>query len=235
MLRAAGRGLSSVSWRASRRTVPASSILMRNLVNTTSSGHHGFSTRSNSFASIRDCRSPFGVGSTRWFSQDVSQMPVITDPEIKNVFKDLMASSWDELPEAVIHDAKKALSKSTEDKSGQETLTNVFRAAEAVEQFSGILTSMKMELDDVVGLSGENVQPLSEEFANALRVAHQRYITYLDSFGPDEIYLRKKIETELGSKMIYLKMRCAGLGSEWGKVSVLGTSGLSGSYIEQRG
>ncbi|KAF9605002.1 hypothetical protein IFM89_012958, partial [Coptis chinensis] len=184
-----------------------------------------------------DCRPPFAssLGSTRSFSEDVSHMPVITDPDIKNVIKDLMAASWDELPDAVIHDAKKALSKSTDDKPGQEVLTNLFRAAEAVEQFGGILITMKMELDDSVGMSGENVQPLSDEFSNALCVVHERYIAYLDSFGPDEIYLRKKVETELGAKMIYLKMRCSGLGSEWGKVSVLGTSGLSGSYIEQRG
>ena len=59
---------------------------------------------------------------------------------------------------------------------------------------------------------------MSSEFADALKTVFQRYTTYLDAFGPDETYLRKKVETELGSKMIYLKMRCSGLGSEWGKV-----------------
>jgi Domain of unknown function (DUF4370) len=44
-------------------------------------------------------------------------------------------------------------------------------------------------------------------------------MTYLDSFGPEETYLRKKVETELGTKMIHLKMRCTGIGSEWGKVN----------------
>jgi hypothetical protein len=43
-------------------------------------------------------------------------------------------------------------------------------------------------------------------------------MTYLESFGPEENYLRKKVETELGTKMIHLKMRCSGIGSEWGKV-----------------
>ncbi|XVF64013.1 hypothetical protein PTKIN_Ptkin09bG0133200 [Pterospermum kingtungense] len=76
---------------------------------------------------------------------------------------------------------------------------------------------MKVELDDSIGVSGENVKPLSSEFADALKTVFQRYTTYLDAFGPDETYLRKKVETELGSKMIYLKMRCSGLGSEWGK------------------
>lgn len=170
----------------------------------------------------------------RHFSEDVTHIPVIKDPEIQNVFKDLLAASWDELPYSVVQDAKKALSKDTDDKAGQEVLKNVFRAAEAVEEFGGILISMKMELDDSIGASGENVKPLSSEFADALKTVFQRYTTYLDAFGPDETYLRKKVETELGSKMIYLKMRCSGLGSEWGKITVLGTSGLSGSYVEQR-
>ncbi|KAK9946538.1 hypothetical protein M0R45_011999 [Rubus argutus] len=89
-------------------------------------------------------------------------------------------------------------------------------------------------MDDSVGLSGEDVKPLSDEYVNALKTIYNRYAAYLDAFGPEETYLRKKVETELGTKLIYLKMRCSGIGSEWGKVSVLGTSGLSGSYVEQR-
>ncbi|XVE70035.1 hypothetical protein DITRI_Ditri10aG0039300 [Diplodiscus trichospermus] len=180
------------------------------------------------------CSFALRLGSVRYFSEDATHMPVIKDPEIQNVFKDLMAASWDELPYSVVQDAKKALFKATDDKAGQEALKNVFCAAEAVEEFGGILISMKMELDDVIGLSGENIKPLSSEFADALKTVFQRYATYLDAFGPDETYLRKKVETELGSKMIYLKMRCSGLGPEWGKITVLGTSGLSGSYVEQR-
>ncbi|MBA0875805.1 hypothetical protein Goshw_030116 [Gossypium schwendimanii] len=173
-------------------------------------------------------------GSMRYFSEDAAHLPDINDTEILNVFKDLMAASWDELPYSVVQDAKKALSKNTDDKAGQEALRNVFRAAEAVEEFGGILITMKMELDDSIGVSGENVKPLSSEFAAALKTVFQRYATYLDAFGPNETYLRKKVENELGSKLIYLKMRCSGLGSEWGKITVLGTSGLSGSYVEQR-
>ncbi|XP_059638283.1 succinate dehydrogenase subunit 5, mitochondrial [Cornus florida] len=183
-----------------------------------------------------DCRPSFamGIGSKRYFSEDVTHLPDIKDPEIHIVFKDLMAASWDELPDTLIHDAKKALSKNTDDKAGQEAMANVFRAAEAAEEFSGKLVSLRMEIDDCVGLSGENVKPLPDKFVNALRVAYQRYTAYLDAFGPDEVYLKKKVETELGTKMIHLKMRCSNLGSEWGKVTVLGTSGLSGSYVEQR-
>lgn len=183
-----------------------------------------------------DFRSPFAMslGSSRSFSEDVTHFPDIKDPEILNVFKDLMATNWDELPNAVVSDAKKALSKNTDDKAGQEILKNVFRAAEAVEEFGGKIMSLKMELDDIIGMSGENVKPLPELHANAIRTFYQRYAVYLDSFGPGEGYLRKKVETELGSRMIYLKMRCCGLGAEWGKVTVLGTSGLAGSYVEQR-
>ncbi|KDP38375.1 hypothetical protein JCGZ_04300 [Jatropha curcas] len=195
-----------------------------------------FSLSSPSVSTPSDFRSSFamGIGSTRYFSQDVSHLPAIQDPEIKRAFKDLMAASWDELPDPLIYDVKNALSKKTDDNAGQEILKNVFRAAEAVEEFSGILISLKMELDDSIGMSGENVRPLSSELTKALSTVYERYSAYLDAFGPDESYLRKKVETELGSKMIYLKMRCSGLGSEWGKVTVLGTSGLAGSYVEQR-
>ncbi|XP_010314620.1 succinate dehydrogenase subunit 5, mitochondrial isoform X2 [Solanum lycopersicum] len=174
------------------------------------------------------------IGSTRSFSEDVTDMPDIEDLEIKRAFKDLMAASWDELPNAVVGDAENALTKSTDDKAGQEALINVFRAAEAVEEFTGILTSLKMEMDDAIGLSGENVKPMSKEFSEAFQTILQRYNTYLSAFGLEEVYLKKKVEMELGTKMIHLKMRCSGLDSEWGKVTVLGTSGLAGSYVEQR-
>ncbi|KAJ0025141.1 hypothetical protein Pint_08810 [Pistacia integerrima] len=183
-----------------------------------------------------DCRSPLmmSLGGTRSFSEDLAHMPVIKDPEIERVFKDLMAESWDEIPERVLHDVKKVLSKNTDDKAGQEVLKTVFGSAKAVEEFTGIIMNMKMEIDDSIGMSGEDVKPLPADLSNALRTVYQRYTTYLDAFGPEESFLRKKVEMELGSKMIFLKMRCSRLGSEWGKVSVLGTSGLSGSYVEQR-
>ncbi|KAL2583539.1 hypothetical protein AAZV13_14G076500 [Glycine max] len=142
--------------------------------------------------------------------------------------------SWSELPDSVVSDVKNVLSKNTDDKAGKEAVENVFRAAEAIEEFGGILVSLKLEFDDSIGLSGEDVKPLPDHIKNALCTTFDRYSTYLNSFGPDENYLRKKVETELGAKMIHLKMRCSGLGAEWGKVTVLGTSGLAGSYVEQR-
>ncbi|MFS7951889.1 hypothetical protein Hanom_Chr07g00600511 [Helianthus anomalus] len=175
-----------------------------------------------------------GIGSTRCFSDGLTHLPDIKDGDIKLAFRELMAVNWDELPDTVVNKTKRALSKNTEDKTSQEALANLLRAAEAVEEFSGFLVTLKMEIDDSVGMSGENVKPLTDEVANALSVAFGRYYAYLDSFGPDEGYLRKKVENELGMKLIHLKMRCSGLGGDWGKVTVLGTSGLSGSYIEHR-
>ncbi|RDX76073.1 Succinate dehydrogenase subunit 5, mitochondrial, partial [Mucuna pruriens] len=180
--------------------------------------------------------SPFsmGLGSMRFYSEDVTHMPDIKDPELYNAFKDLMAENWSELPDSVVYNVKNVLSKNTDDKAGKEVVENVFRAAEAIEEFGGILVTLKMEIDDSIGLSGEDVKPLPAHVKNALRTIFDRYSTYLNSFGPDESYLRKKVEMELGTKLIHLKMRCSHLGAEWGKVTVLGTSGLAGSYVEQR-
>ncbi|KAL9232208.1 hypothetical protein vseg_007344 [Gypsophila vaccaria] len=191
---------------------------------------------SNFSPNFPDRRSPFGMsmGSTRSFSQDFASYPDVKDPEIKQIFKGFMAVGWGELPDALINGASKVLSKDTDDKVGKETLKNVFRAAEAVEEFIGTLESLRMAIDDHGGISGENATPYPEYYGQALRTAYDRYTKYLDSFGPDEFYLRKKVETELGTRMIHLKMRCSHLGSEWGKVTVLGTSGISGSYVEQR-
>ena len=46
--------------------------------------------------------------------------------------------------------------------------------------------------------------------------------------------IRKKVENELGSKMIYLKIRCSDFESDQGKVMVLGAYRLSASYVGQR-
>lgn len=85
----------------------------------------------------------------------MSHLPDIKDPELLNAFKDLMAASWDELPAGVIHEVKAALSKNTDDQTGKDHVTNVLRAAEAVEEFGGMVMSLKMDMDDSVGLSGE--------------------------------------------------------------------------------
>ncbi|CAD5185498.1 unnamed protein product [Musa acuminata subsp. malaccensis] len=190
--------------------------------------------RIHPISDVPDCSSPFVNRLRRAFSCNVNQLPGIADPDIEAAFKDLMAMNWDEIPDSVTHNTKKTLSKATGDETGQEALANAFRAAEASVEFSGILVSLRMALDDLGGISGENVGQLPEYLEDGIKTAYKRYITYLDSFSPDETYLRKKVETELGTKMIHLKMRCSGIGSEWGKVTLLGTSGLSGSYVELR-
>ncbi|XP_006652276.3 succinate dehydrogenase subunit 5, mitochondrial [Oryza brachyantha] len=170
----------------------------------------------------------------RLFSSNEKHLPAISDPEVESAFKDLMAASWTELPDSLVREAKKAVSKATDDQAGQEALKNVFRAAEACEEFGGVLVTLRMALDDLCGLTGENVGPLPGYIEDAVKSAYNRYMTYLESFGPEENYLRKKVETELGTKMIHLKMRCSGIGSEWGKITLIGTSGISGSYVELR-
>lgn len=87
-------------------------------------------------------------------------MPTIEDSKLRNAFKDLMAASWDDLPEPVVYDVKAALSGSTNDEAGKEIVENVFRAAEAAEEFGGILTSLKMKIDDSIGLSGEVLETI---------------------------------------------------------------------------
>ncbi|CAI0404870.1 unnamed protein product [Linum tenue] len=196
--------------------------------------HHSFNTSFPCLLLGSRSHLAISIGSKRSYSEDVAHLPEIKDPDVLCAFKDLMTASWDELDATVVHDVKNALSKNTNDKSGQEILKNIFRSSKAVEEFSGMVISLKMELDDSIGMTGEDVQPLTDDYAKGIRMFFEWYSAYLESFGPDDAYLRKKVEMELGSKMIFLKMRCAGLGSEWGKVTLIGTSGLAGSYVEQR-
>lgn len=74
-------------------------------------------------------------------------MLVIKDPELHNVFKDLLATSWDKLPNSFVHDVNNALSISTDDTNGKEVVENGFHAAKAVEEFGDILVTLKMEID----------------------------------------------------------------------------------------
>lgn len=103
-----------------------------------------------------DGRSPFRlIGSIRAFSQDVAPLPDIKDSEIKVALKNFIAADWGELPQSLIRDASGVLSKDSDDKAGKEALKNVFRAAVAAEEFIGTLETLKMAIDDLVGLSGE--------------------------------------------------------------------------------
>ncbi|KAF7001747.1 hypothetical protein CFC21_017354 [Triticum aestivum] len=189
---------------------------------------------SPSIAAISGGNNAFSWNFRRLLSSNEKHMSAMSDPQIESAVKDLMAASWSELPHSLVEEAKKAVSKSTDDAAGQEALKNVFRAAEACEEFGGVLVTLRMALDDLCGLTGENVGPLPGYVEDAVKSTFNRYMTYLESFGPDEHFLRKKVENELGTKMIHLKMRCSGIGSEWGKITLIGTSGISGSYVELR-
>ncbi|KAM7279133.1 hypothetical protein ACFE04_006267 [Oxalis oulophora] len=219
----------SIFRRSSRFAIPVAQQQSRTIFTTSSP-----SSSLDRFTS--DSRSPLtmSLGPVRYFSQDITHVPTIKDRQILDAFNDLMAANWNHIPPAVLHDVLAAVNKTTDDKDGQEVLKNVLRAAEACEEFGGILKSLKMELDDSIGVTGEDSKPLSDELAHALEAVFARYMVYLALFKPEETYLRKKVENELGSAMIHLKMRCGGLHSSWGGISVLGTSGLSGSYVEKR-
>ncbi|KAK1683072.1 hypothetical protein QYE76_043920 [Lolium multiflorum] len=183
---------------------------------------------------ISGANDAFSWNFRRLLSSNEKHLPALSDPEIESALKDLMAASWNELPHSLVEEAKKAVSKATDDVAGQEALRNLFCAAEACEEFGGVLVTLRMALDDLCGLTGEKVGPLPGYVEDAVKSTYGRYMKYLESFGPDEHYLQKKVETELGTKMIHLKMRCSGIGSEWGKVTLIGTSGISGSYVELR-
>lgn len=114
-----------------------------------------FSLEIDKFFIFPDCGIPFALSFKRSFSADVKQFPSFADPDIEAAFKDLMAMSWDEIPDSVLGSTKKALSKNTDDKAGQEALANVFRAAEASVEFGAVLVSLRMALDDLCGLTGE--------------------------------------------------------------------------------
>lgn len=176
----------------------------------------------------------FSFGQLRALSTSISKLPKIADPDLLHAVQRLMAVNWSEISEETKDAVSAALSKRTEDKAGQEKLANAWRAAKAVEQFSGTLVNIRMELDDLTGFSGERVRPLPPLLMEAVKSALSRYNAYLAAFEEDDIFLKKKVEVELGSLLIHIRQRCSGLGPEWGNISLLGTSGISGSFIEYR-
>ncbi|GJP76345.1 hypothetical protein CLOP_g6804 [Closterium sp. NIES-67] len=110
-------------------------------------------------------------------------------------------------------------------------------AAEAVEVFGEKLELLRLDLDELSGgkFGGEAVGKIPEDMKAALTSALKRYSAYLGAFKEEEGWLQRKVKEELGGALITVKQRCSGLEEEWNQISLLGTSGLSGSYIEQRG
>lgn len=147
----------------------------------------------------------------------------------------MLAHPWHPLRGQVLKEAEKAMLKASDDAS-RLALEKAKAAAHAVEVFAERLELLRMDLDELSGgkFGGEAVGQLPEEVKQALLSALQRYTKYLASFETQEEWLRKKVQEELGSQLLLVKQRCAGLESEWNDISLLGTSGLSGSYIEKR-
>eukprot|EP00897_Mesotaenium_endlicherianum_P002611 jgi/Mesen1/2378/ME000156S01517 len=150
------------------------------------------------------------VQQRRWASVvDHSQLPSVTDPAVQKALNHLIAIGWVEIDGKIKDEIKSVLSKTT-DAKGKEQLQSAWHSAEAT------------------------VGNLPEEMRAALKSALTRYMAYLASFSVEETWLKKKVEAELGSELNLVKQRCSGLEPDWGQVSLLGTSGLSGSYIERR-
>ncbi|CAM6105291.1 unnamed protein product [Calypogeia fissa] len=170
-----------------------------------------------------------GIG-IRHFS-DSSSIPVLSDPKAKEALKVLLATNWSKIEEDVSDAVKAAIAKGGPD---VDILSTVWSSAQACEIFADTLIALRMELDQLSGDTGEYVGRIPDSLTQALEAAYKKYIDYLESFGEDEEYLKKKVENDLGSILVQIKQRCNGLDPKWSKITLLGTSGLSGSYIELR-
>lgn len=171
----------------------------------------------------------------RYMSSDLSALPVIKDGGILKSLHALLGTTWTKIDPSVEEAVKKSLKSSSDDVTGKEALTDAWRAAQAVEKFGGnMLQELLLEITDLSGGSGEDVKPIPDSTYNAVEAAYKKYVTYLDSFEEDEAYLKKKVENELGGLFLQIKQRLTGLDPKWSKITLLGTSGLSGSYIERR-
>ncbi|KAL5573534.1 hypothetical protein UlMin_023131 [Ulmus minor] len=110
---------------------------------------------------LLQCRSPLskGLGQTRFYSENASHC------------------LWNELPDVVISDVKDALSKNTDDKADKEVVANIFHAAEAVVEFRDMVMNLKMELDGIVGMSGEeDPEKFTEEGTKVITRQEYSYI-----------------------------------------------------------
>lgn len=166
----------------------------------------------------------------RHFS-DSSNVPVLSDRQAKEALNTLLATNWSKIGKDVADAVEAVTAKGGPDSS---ILATVWSSAQACEKFSDTLIGLRMELDQLSGDSGESVRRLPDALTRALESAYTKYIVYLESIGEDEDFLKKKVENDLGSILVQIKQRCNGLDPKWGKITLLGTSGLSGSYIELR-
>lgn len=186
-----------------------------------------------SFVALRSSL-PFHIQRRSIYS-DLNELPTVNDPKIAKALNLLVAHPWLEIEEDVKQDVEKALTESS-DEAGKVTLQTAWAAAEAVEAFGEKLEHLRMALDELSGgkFGGEEVADIPEGLKEALKSSLRRYNKYLEAFEEGEDWIKKKVEVELGGSLLTVKQRCSGLEAAWGKVSLLGTSGLSGSYIEKR-
>lgn len=69
-----------------------------------------------------------------------------------------------------------------------------------------------------VWLLDQEVKPIPDSTYNAVETAYKKYIAYLDAFEEDEMYIKKKVENELGGLFLQIKQRLAGMDPKWSKV-----------------
>lgn len=86
---------------------------------------------------------------------ELSALPEIKDINIRKALNALLGTSWLKVEPTVKSAVESALSSNSDDTVGKDALTDVWRSAQAVEQFGGILTEMLMEFNDLSGGSGE--------------------------------------------------------------------------------
>eukprot|EP00898_Chlorokybus_atmophyticus_P005139 jgi/Chlat1/5626/Chrsp369S05384 len=152
---------------------------------------------------------------------------------VSRALGNLYATDWTpSLFDGTIAEVKSVLAKGAE--PGTEAkfaeLENAFAAAEAVERFGERVQLLRQYVDDFT-----DGQKVPDDVKSATQDVLQRYNKYISSFDPErEKAIRKKVETNLGAAVLQLRQRIAGLGADWGKISVLCTSGMAGSYIESR-
>ncbi|KAL3684631.1 hypothetical protein R1sor_002653 [Riccia sorocarpa] len=187
-------------------------------------------TTSSVFALSTNLLSPTNLWTgVRRMSSDIAKIPKLSDPAANEALNILLATDWAQLNQAMKDNVEAALANSHDD-----VLSTVWTSAQAVEKFAGTLESLRMEVSELNGASGETVKRVPDSLANALEAVFRKYRTYLASFIEDEEFLKKKVQNDLGAILLQIKQRCSGLGPEWGEVALLGTSGFSGSYIERR-
>lgn len=65
----------------------------------------------------------------------------------------------------------------------------------------------------------QNVGTIPASTYEAVEAAHRKYMAYLSAFGGDEVFLRKKVELELGGVLLQIKQRLTGMDPKWSEVS----------------